>query len=257
MLDANMNVKIGDFGFSRTYKPYEPMVTSCGSLNYAAPEIVNGVEYTGNETDVWSLGVILYAMILGDLPFVGTNDVETARFITTAQFRDHAILHTPIHQAGPFNPGTYQLFRRIFVVEPNGRIPMPELRRHPVVWLDRPFLASLLRPFAQRFYPKQRMTPNAVRRMKQAAEKQPVRSRPSSSSSSSGLKTPKSSPRTARDDDGDNNDDDAELHQAKQRRTNSSDSAGRSNTVEEQLLQEAIDDTDSDGDSTSTDVDEQ
>ena len=119
MLDANMNVKLGDFGFSRTFKPFEPMATSCGSLNYAAPEIVTGVKYTGSPTDIWSLGVSFYAMMFGGLPFPGHNDVATAGFITKAKFRDHEMFRTEDHTPSTWSPGSRAFLSSIFVVDPD------------------------------------------------------------------------------------------------------------------------------------------
>mmetsp|Transcript_10792 Transcript_10792/g.16170 ORF Transcript_10792/g.16170 Transcript_10792/m.16170 type:complete len:534 (+) Transcript_10792:3-1604(+) len=186
MLDKYLNVKIGDFGFSRTFQPYKPMATSCGSLNYAAPEIVSGSEYTGGEVDVWSLGVIYYALVCGDLPFSGTSDVETAHFIKHAQFRPHPIFKQSIHQKTMFKPQTNHFLKQLFQVNPKKRMPMPEIRRHPCVWLDKLFLATVLYPFAKKLYPKQKMKSTAIKRMEQAAKKpQPAASAASSSSSSS------------------------------------------------------------------------
>lgn len=69
LLDEQLNVKIADFGLSNALKDGEFLLTSCGSPNYAAPEVINGMRYTGPEIDVWSCGVILYVMLCGRLPF--------------------------------------------------------------------------------------------------------------------------------------------------------------------------------------------
>ncbi len=63
------NVKLADFGLSKYLEDGELLRTSCGSPNYAAPEVVTGSLYGGPEIDVWSAGVILYAMLTGSLPF--------------------------------------------------------------------------------------------------------------------------------------------------------------------------------------------
>ncbi|MBA0831568.1 hypothetical protein Goarm_016027 [Gossypium armourianum] len=69
LLDSNFNVKIADFGFSNIMRDGHFLKTSCGSPNYAAPEIVSGKLYAGPEVDAWSCGVILYALLSGTLPF--------------------------------------------------------------------------------------------------------------------------------------------------------------------------------------------
>ncbi len=69
LLDQNLNVKIADFGLSNMMLDGEFLRTSCGSPNYAAPEVISGKLYAGPEVDIWSCGVILYALLCGTLPF--------------------------------------------------------------------------------------------------------------------------------------------------------------------------------------------
>ena len=69
LLDQNLNVKIADFGLSNMMTDGEFLRTSCGSPNYAAPEVISGKLYAGPEVDIWSCGVILYALLCGTLPF--------------------------------------------------------------------------------------------------------------------------------------------------------------------------------------------
>ncbi|XP_038049586.1 5'-AMP-activated protein kinase catalytic subunit alpha-2-like isoform X2 [Patiria miniata] len=69
LLDTNMHVKIADFGLSNMMTDGEFLRTSCGSPNYAAPEVISGKLYAGPEVDIWSCGVILYALLCGTLPF--------------------------------------------------------------------------------------------------------------------------------------------------------------------------------------------
>lgn len=69
LLDDSLNVKIADFGLSNMMMDGEFLRTSCGSPNYASPEIISGRLYAGPEIDIWSCGVILYALLCGTLPF--------------------------------------------------------------------------------------------------------------------------------------------------------------------------------------------
>lgn len=76
LLDHNMNIKLVDFGLSNTFPKDELLKTACGSPCYAAPEMIAGELYSGSRVDIWSCGVILYAMVCGFLPF---EDPDTAK----------------------------------------------------------------------------------------------------------------------------------------------------------------------------------
>jgi len=70
LLDKNENVKLCDFGFTREYEGKSSYLqTFCGTVAYSAPEMLKGEKYAGEKVDIWSLGVILYALLCGELPF--------------------------------------------------------------------------------------------------------------------------------------------------------------------------------------------
>ena len=71
LFDQNGIIKIVDFGLSNTFSSNSTLSTACGSPGYASPDMLKGQPYNGVRVDVWSLGVVLYAMIVGYLPFDG------------------------------------------------------------------------------------------------------------------------------------------------------------------------------------------
>ncbi|KAF2209884.1 hypothetical protein CERZMDRAFT_46411, partial [Cercospora zeae-maydis SCOH1-5] len=78
LLDKHQNVKLVDFGFTREYQGSTSYLqTWCGTVCYSAPEMLKGEKYAGEKVDVWSLGIILYALLCGELPFDDDNDNVT------------------------------------------------------------------------------------------------------------------------------------------------------------------------------------
>ncbi|THH32748.1 hypothetical protein EUX98_g1453 [Antrodiella citrinella] len=69
LISQTGNIKIIDFGLSNLYDPVHNLSTFCGSLYFAAPELLNAKVYTGPEVDVWSFGVVLYVLVCGKVPF--------------------------------------------------------------------------------------------------------------------------------------------------------------------------------------------
>ncbi|AES73127.1 SNF1-related kinase [Medicago truncatula] len=121
LLDSKKSVKIADFGLSSNMRDGHLLNTSCGSPNYAAPEVISGKSYVGPEVDVWSCGIILYALLCGSLPF---DDVNTPQLFRKMKA---GIYTFPSH----LSPDTRDLITRLIVVDPMKRMTIPEMRQHP------------------------------------------------------------------------------------------------------------------------------
>ena len=87
LLDSNGNIKIVDFGLSNLYRKNELLQTACGSPCYAAPEMIAGKKYVGSTVDVWSSGIILFAMICGYLPFEESNTSKLYKKIISGTYK--------------------------------------------------------------------------------------------------------------------------------------------------------------------------
>ncbi|XP_076132945.1 NUAK family SNF1-like kinase 1 [Alosa pseudoharengus] len=87
LLDQNLNVKLVDFGLSNHYERGRMLDTFCGSPLYASPEIINGLPYQGPEVDCWALGVLLYALVHGSMPFDGSSYSGLTEQIRQGRFR--------------------------------------------------------------------------------------------------------------------------------------------------------------------------
>ena len=84
--DEENNIKIVDFGLSNRYSEREMLRTACGSPCYAAPEMVAGKTYNGLNVDIWSSGIVLFAMICGYLPFEDSNTTRLYKKIINGDF---------------------------------------------------------------------------------------------------------------------------------------------------------------------------
>ncbi|XP_077430364.1 NUAK family SNF1-like kinase 2 isoform X2 [Vanacampus margaritifer] len=131
LLDGNGNVKIADFGLSNLYHGDEYLQTYCGSPLYASPEIVNGRPYRGPEVDTWSLGVLLYTMVHGTMPFDGNNHKALVQQISTGNYRKP---NKPSDACG--------LIRWMLMVNPDRRATIEEIAGH--WWLNWGYQQSLL-----------------------------------------------------------------------------------------------------------------
>ncbi|KAK7535288.1 uncharacterized protein J3D65DRAFT_699814 [Phyllosticta citribraziliensis] len=139
LLDENLNVKIADFGLSNIMTDGNFLKTSCGSPNYAAPEVISGKLYAGPEVDVWSCGVILYVLLVGRLPF--DDDYIPSLFKKIAQ----GSYTIPNY----LSSGAVRLIKKMLVVNPVHRITIAEIRQDP--WFNKD-LAPYLQLPAEEFF---------------------------------------------------------------------------------------------------------
>lgn len=86
LLDQVGNAKIADFGLSNVFDEQRLLNTFCGSPLYASPEIVKGTPYHGPEVDCWSLGVLLYTLVYGAMPFDGSNFKRLVKQISQSDY---------------------------------------------------------------------------------------------------------------------------------------------------------------------------
>lgn len=125
LLDHNSNIKIADFGMAALETKDKLLETSCGSPHYASPEIVSGMPYQGFESDVWSCGVILYALLTGVLPFDEENgDIRKILLkVQTGKF----------YMPQNISPEAQDLLQQILTVDPKRRIGTRDILRHPLL----------------------------------------------------------------------------------------------------------------------------
>ncbi|XP_015588740.1 serine/threonine-protein kinase SIK3 isoform X2 [Cephus cinctus] len=121
LLDADNNIKLADFGFSNEYTPGIPLSTWCGSPPYAAPEIFEGKHYDGPRADVWSLGVVLYVLVCGALPFDGPTMQLLRSVVISGKFRIPFFMSADCEK----------LIRHMLVVEPERRLSILQIFAHP------------------------------------------------------------------------------------------------------------------------------
>lgn len=152
LLEQNMkSIKIGDFGLSSIMRDGKLFETSCGTPNYAAPEVVSGKLYHGREADVWSCGVVLYTMLAGGLPFDDPYVNVLFRKIQNASY-----------QTPSYVPKAAQdLISRLLVPDPLERATVEQILQHP--WVREQFPVYLLTIHTDALYQSSRFASDAMR----------------------------------------------------------------------------------------------
>ncbi|SCU90281.1 LADA_0F02982g1_1 [Lachancea dasiensis] len=125
MISTSGEIKIIDFGLSNMFNPKKQLHTFCGSLYFAAPELLKACPYTGPEVDVWSFGVVLYVLVSGKVPFDDENS---------------SVLHEKIKQGRVDYPQhlsieVISLLSKMLVVDPSKRASLKQVVNHQ--WMQR------------------------------------------------------------------------------------------------------------------------
>ncbi|XP_045929240.1 serine/threonine-protein kinase SIK3 homolog isoform X3 [Micropterus dolomieu] len=128
LLDHNLNIKIADFGFSNLFSRGQLLKTWCGSPPYAAPELFEGKEYDGPKVDIWSLGVVLYVLVCGALPFDGSTLQNLRARVLSGKFRIPFFMSTDCEY----------LIRHMLVLEPSRRLSMEQICKNKWMRLGDP-----------------------------------------------------------------------------------------------------------------------
>ncbi|XP_076313287.1 serine/threonine-protein kinase BRSK2-like isoform X6 [Tachypleus tridentatus] len=121
LLDEKNNIRIADFGMASLQVEGSMLETSCGSPHYACPEVIRGEKYDGRRADVWSCGVILYALLVGALPFDDDNLRQLLEKVKRGVF------HIPHFVP----PECQDLLRGMIEVNPEKRMKLADVLRHP------------------------------------------------------------------------------------------------------------------------------
>ncbi|KAL1943622.1 hypothetical protein VTO73DRAFT_4067 [Trametes versicolor] len=127
LISHSGNIKIIDFGLSNLYNPVDHLATFCGSLYFAAPELLNAKVYTGPEVDVWSFGVVLYVLVCGKVPF----DDQSMPALHAKIKR--GLVEYPVWLSAECK----HLLTRMLVTNPAARASLTEVLSHP--WMVRGF----------------------------------------------------------------------------------------------------------------------
>jgi 5'-AMP-activated protein kinase, catalytic alpha subunit len=120
LVDWKGGLKVVDFGLSNTYQPGELLKTACGSPCYAAPEMISSKKYLGLDVDVWSCGVILFAMVCGYLPFEDSNTSLLYKKILSGEY----VLPLGV------SPAFKDLLSKVLCIDPSRRARVEDIFSH-------------------------------------------------------------------------------------------------------------------------------
>ncbi|KAM3566061.1 hypothetical protein ARSEF4850_000960 [Beauveria asiatica] len=124
LITADLQIKIADFGMAALHQTAtHQLATACGSPHYAAPELLKNRQYRGDKADIWSMGVILYAMLSATLPF---DDPDLRVMMGKTK---KGMYEMPKH----LSPEAEDLIRRMLQVNPERRINLQDIWNHPLV----------------------------------------------------------------------------------------------------------------------------
>lgn len=121
LLTENKTIKLIDFGLSNQFTKGALLKTPCGSPCYAAPEMILGRKYQGTQIDLWSLGITLYAMVCGYLPFEDKNNDKLYK----------KILDCKIDFPNFVSDQARDIILKLLAVNPNKRIGFDQIKQHP------------------------------------------------------------------------------------------------------------------------------
>uniref|UniRef100_A0A8B9KIP0 Serine/threonine-protein kinase BRSK2-like n=1 Tax=Astyanax mexicanus TaxID=7994 RepID=A0A8B9KIP0_ASTMX len=120
LLDEKNNIRIADFGMASLQVGDSLLETSCGSPHYACPEVIRGEKYDGRRADVWSCGVILFALLVGALPFDHDNLRQLLEKVKSGVF----------HMPHFIPPDCQALLRGMIEVDPEKRLTLEDIQKH-------------------------------------------------------------------------------------------------------------------------------
>eukprot|EP00826_Nyctotherus_ovalis_P006043 TRINITY_DN1138_c0_g1_i1.p1 TRINITY_DN1138_c0_g1~~TRINITY_DN1138_c0_g1_i1.p1 ORF type:complete len:435 (-),score=149.65 TRINITY_DN1138_c0_g1_i1:823-2127(-) len=153
LIDGDSNIKMVDFGLSNRYSRNELLQTACGSPCYAAPEMIAGQKYKGIAVDIWSSGIVLFAMVCGYLPFEDSNTSKLYKKILSGSFKI----------PGDVSSQAKDLMMNILKTDPENRFTLEQIKAHAWFTCNSSSVSGLNNPERMRL----RISDKIVRQMKE------------------------------------------------------------------------------------------